>query len=128
METSDHVPCLITVSTSIPKQYLFHFENYWLHHNDFYNVVQQARTGPYLSNDAAKNLTAKFKKLRMAIKEWKGTLSNLKATIGNVKLILSFFCLIEEFRDLSLVEWNFKKILEGKLQTLLHHQCIYWKQ
>jgi len=62
-----------------------------------------------------KNLTTKFKKLRMAIKEWKGTLSNLKATIGNVKLILSFFCLIEEFRDLSLVEWNFRKILEGKL-------------
>jgi endonuclease/exonuclease/phosphatase family metal-dependent hydrolase len=61
METSDHVPCLIIVSTSIPKQYLFHFENYWLHHNDFYNVVQQARIGPYLSNDAAKNLTAKFK-------------------------------------------------------------------
>jgi hypothetical protein len=64
----------------------------------------------------------------MAIKEWNCTLSNLKATIGNVKLILSLFCLIEEFRDLSLVEWNFRKILEGKLQTLLHRQRIYWKQ
>lgn len=28
METSDHVPCLIHISTSIPKTHIFHFENY----------------------------------------------------------------------------------------------------
>jgi len=35
---------------------------------------------------------------------------------------------VEEFRDLSVVEWNFKAILENKLQTLLQHQRLYWKQ
>jgi len=32
METSDHVPCLINISTVIPKGQIFRFENYWLEH------------------------------------------------------------------------------------------------
>lgn len=28
MEPSDHVPCMIQISTSIPKGHIFHFENY----------------------------------------------------------------------------------------------------
>lgn len=121
METLDHVPYLITVSTNIPKHYLFRFENYWLQHNDFLNVVEQAWVAPVITNDASKCLTAKFKRLRMALKEWKGSISNLKSAITNVKLLLYFFCLIEEFKDLSLPEWNFRAILETKLQTLLQH-------
>lgn len=26
---SDHVPCVVSVCTSIPKARMFHFENYW---------------------------------------------------------------------------------------------------
>jgi hypothetical protein len=37
-------------------------------------------------------------------------------------------CLIEEFRDLSLVEWNFRAILENSLISLLKQQRAYWKQ
>lgn len=32
-DTSDHTPCLITASTSIPKPLVFRFENYWLEHD-----------------------------------------------------------------------------------------------
>jgi endonuclease/exonuclease/phosphatase family metal-dependent hydrolase len=37
METSDHVPCLVSVSTAIPKGSIFRFENFWLQHDDFLN-------------------------------------------------------------------------------------------
>lgn len=37
METSDHTPCLISISTIIPKGHIFRFENYWMHHEDFFN-------------------------------------------------------------------------------------------
>jgi hypothetical protein len=79
-------------------------------------------------DDAAKNITAKFKNLRRVLKEWKQTLSNLKEIISNVKLILTFINFLEEFRDLSLVEWNFRKLLETKLISLLRQQKAYWKQ
>jgi len=35
---------------------------------------------------------------------------------------------LEDFRDLSLVEWNFRIILELKLISLLQQQKAYWKQ
>jgi len=78
-------------------------------------------------SDAAKNITAKFKHLRHALKQWNQSLSSLKDNIVNVKLILSFLSFIEEFRDLSLIEWNFRKLLENKLIGLLQQQKIYWK-
>lgn len=40
--TSDHVPCLVTIKTSIPKPKLFRFENYWMEHPDFLKIVEEA--------------------------------------------------------------------------------------
>jgi len=78
--------------------------------------------------DAAKLLTSKFKNLRKVLKIWKLSLSNLKQNISHVKLVLDFLNLIEDFRDLSLVEWNFRSILEDKLISLLQQQKAYRKQ
>jgi hypothetical protein len=55
-------------------------------------------------------------------------LSNLKDNIERVKLVLGFLNLLEEFRDLSLIEWNFRATLEAKLISLLSQQKAYWKQ
>ena len=30
MTSSNHVPCVVSISTSIPKAKVFHFENYWV--------------------------------------------------------------------------------------------------
>ena len=48
--------------------------------------------------------------------------------IANVKLILTFVSLLEEFRDLTVEEWNFRTLIEEKLLLLLKQQRIYWKQ
>jgi hypothetical protein len=128
METSDHVPCVINISTSIPKRSSFRFENYWMEHQDFMEVVQHGWYAPPYITDLAKLITAKFKNLRRNLRAWSKTLSNLRSTISNVKLVLSLLLYIEEFRDLSVPEWNFKKILEQKLLSLLHQQHVYWKQ
>jgi hypothetical protein len=36
--------------------------------------------------------------------------------------------MLEEFRDLSIIEWNFRELLRKKLNSLLRQQQIYWKQ
>jgi len=128
METSDHVPCVISISTQIPRKSIFRFENYWLEHEIFFQVVQQHWIAPAHLTDANLILSAKFKNLRRALKIWKNSLSNLKATIAKVKLVLSFFTLIEEFWDLTIFEWNFKDILQEKIQSLLKQQKAYWRQ
>jgi hypothetical protein len=35
---------------------------------------------------------------------------------------------MEEFRDLTLEEWNFRNCVSEQLHSLLHQQKIYWKQ
>ena len=80
------------------------------------------------NTDKAKIITAKFKNLRRVLKAWQAHLSSLKANIHNIKLVLAFLEILEEFRDLSLFEWNFKTVLCDKLTSLLEQQRIYWKQ
>lgn len=55
IETSDHVPCAISISTQISKGAIFRFENYWLQHLDFLTVVQQHWIAPAHITDSAKN-------------------------------------------------------------------------
>lgn len=99
METSDHVPCLISISIAIPKSQIFRFENYWLLHENFMEQVSLGWHTDFFHSDAAKMITAKFKNLRKELKVWKKTLSNLKQNIANVKLVLDFINFLEDFRD-----------------------------
>lgn len=64
MEVSDHVPCVIRVSTNVPKGSRFRFENYWMEHENFLLVVQHDWSIPTTQIDAAKKMTEKFKNLR----------------------------------------------------------------
>jgi hypothetical protein len=128
METSNQVPCLISISIAIPKSHIFRFGHYWLLHEDFMNQVSIGWHFDFHHSDAAKMITAKFKNLRKVLNEWKRTLSNLKQNITNVKLTLDLINFMEDFRDLSLAEWNFRVLLEEKLISLLQQQNIYWKQ
>ena len=69
--------------------------------------------------DKAKILTSKFKNLRSALKTWSSKLSSLKSCIENASLTLQLIETMEEYRDLSVEEWNFRSILRDKLLTLL---------
>ena len=42
--TSDHVPCKITIATSIPKSNIFRFENFWPQHPGFSEAVHEGWT------------------------------------------------------------------------------------
>ena len=119
METSDHWPCVIQISTSIPQPNLFRFENHWLKHEDFIDVAVHGWKAPE---------HAKFKNLRKDLKEWRKKLPNLALAIEKVKMVLNFLETLETFRDLSLLEWNFRSLVSGKLVSLLQQQKIYWKQ
>ena len=123
METSDHTHCLITAGSNIPKGGgIFRFENYLMEHEHFLSIVQHAWSLPVQQQDMAKRISAKFKNLRRVIKAWQSHLSSLDVNISNVKLIIIFLSLLEE---LTLEEWNCRKLLEDKLLLLLKQQRIY---
>jgi hypothetical protein len=128
MEPSDHVPCVVSINTLIPKSSIFKFENYWMEHEHFLAVVARGWAVPTYQTDSAKILSAKFKNLRRVLKAWQSQLSNLKGNIANVKSVLILLGILEEYRDLTVHEWNFRIVLQDKYSSLLHQQQIYWKQ
>jgi hypothetical protein len=38
-DISDHMSCLVSITTDVPKAKVFRFENYWLLHDDFMQVM-----------------------------------------------------------------------------------------
>lgn len=128
METSDHWPCIIEISTAIPAAKVFRFENFWLQFESFKPTVQQAWLTYINAFDPAKRLTAKFKHLRGILRTWNANLSSLFKLIKQVKSVIYLLETIEVLRDLSIQEWNFRNTLYDKLISLLKMQKTYWKQ
>lgn len=126
-DNSDHTPCMITASTSTPRPQVFRFENYWLNHEDFLPVLSHGWKLPTQQMDSAKSHSAKFKNLRRVFRAWKANLPNLAAAIRGTKETIQLLDIMEEVRDLTLEEWNFRGILLSHLDTLLHQQRVYWK-
>jgi hypothetical protein len=38
--TLDQIPCVVHISTDIPKGNLFRFENFWVEQQGFYDIVK----------------------------------------------------------------------------------------
>jgi hypothetical protein len=91
-------------------------------------VMEDGWSTPIFQPDKTKNMGAKFKNLRNVLRQWYAQQCNLAKTIDNNKVMLSFLDTLEEFRDLTLEEWNFRKIIQENLEKLLEQQRIYWKQ
>ena len=39
---SIHLPCVIKIDSKIPKSKIFRFENHWMQHSDFNDIVMNA--------------------------------------------------------------------------------------
>lgn len=55
-------------------------------------------------------------------------MSKLSVIIMNAKDVLMLMDIMEEYRDLTLEEWNFRQLLKDHIANLLEQQRIYWKQ
>jgi hypothetical protein len=74
-------------------------------------ILEHGWNLPCNQEDRAKKLGAKFKTLRKILRQWHSQISNLSKLIDNNKITLAFLDSLEEFRDLALEEWNFRKLV-----------------
>jgi len=128
MTPSDHTPLVINISTKIPKARIFRFENFWMISEHINTILNSAWSAPVYHTDRAKIITAKFKILRKKLRDGQASRMGLHTTISNTKIVIQFLEALEDFRDLSLEEWNFRDSLREHLVSLLEQQRIYWKQ
>lgn len=98
-----------------------------MEHKDFLSKVKEGWNLPVRHMDIAKTITAKLKNLRRIIKDSATQFSTYARTIDNTNILLNFMDCIEEGRDLTIEEWNFRAILKNHVESLLNQQKIYWK-
>lgn len=125
---SDHTPCVVSIQTKIPASKIFRFENYWVAHEGFLNMVEASWSKNTFKKNSAANLNAKFKRLRYDAKHWSKHISRLSICIENSNKALLELDNLEDARVLSIPEKNFRKILKDHLIQLLDFQKQYWKK
>ena len=125
--TSDHVPCVINISTVIPKAQVFRFENHWVRQEGFLQLVEEIWNKHVYAPSMAGILSAKFKNLRYALKKWGKSLFHYKGLISKCNEVILILDKLEEERSLSTMEFNFRNIVKGHLKKLLILQSDYWK-
>ena len=94
--TSNHIPCKISIGTSIPRSNIFRFENYWPDHPGFFEVVQAAWAKPAPRLDIAATISAKFKSLRYDLEYWSKKISNLSMLIDRSNKVIYYMDSLEE--------------------------------
>jgi exonuclease III len=125
--TSDHVPCVVKIATVIPKAKIFRFENHWIQQPGFLELVEKVWNTPVKPLSASSVITTKFKNLRYELKRWGFFLSHLKDLIGKCNYVILLLDQLEDERDLSRPEFNFRNIVKAHLKKLLQFQYDYWK-
>jgi len=110
--TSDHIPCKVTIGTSITRCNIFRFENFWTEHAGFFDTVQNQWLTPTSTTTATRTVSAKLKGLRGALKEWSKSLSNLSVLISNCNKVILFLDALEDRPSLFNLESNLRYLVK----------------
>lgn len=124
---SDHVPCVVTISTNIPRCHLFRFENYWVELDGFMECVSKSWRKPSRKSHVSAIIADKLKTSRQELKKWQLGLSRMKLLIEKCSKVIVLLDELEELRPLFRPEFNFRKIVKLHLEKLLHLH-LYWKK
>jgi len=119
---------MIQIGTTIPKAQIFRFENYWVDHPGFMDLVKTVWATNVSASNSATRITTKFKLLRAALKKWSRKLSNLNRLLKICNETLEILDALEEQRSLFTQESNFRKILKAHILRLHSYKKEYWKK
>jgi hypothetical protein len=109
--TSDHVPCVISIASTIPKAQIFRVEYHWIQQPGFFELVDSVWKIPVRANFVAGWWQQNLKNLRYDLKKWGKSLSHLKLLITNCSWAILILDQLEEDRTLSSPEFNFTNIV-----------------
>jgi hypothetical protein len=126
--TSDHIPCMVQIDTTIPKAGVFRFENFWVEQPDFLDLVQNTWNTEISASNSMTRISAKFKLLGKTLKKWSKSISKINNLIAQCNEVLAIMDKLEEQRPLFIQERNFRDILKKHILNLLKFQKEYWKR
>jgi hypothetical protein len=109
----------------IPKANMFRLENFWVNHRGFLDTISLHWNNSLVFGNASKNLSSKLKHVRSGLKKWSKNLSNLNKLIYNSKWVLLLMDGLEDQRNLSRMETNFRKLVKQHLANLPESKRVF---
>jgi hypothetical protein len=112
----------------MPKAQIFRFENFWLEHPDFMDIVKTTWGMDVRASNIVSKIAAKFKLITRVLKRWSKGLTKFKQQLKQCNEVLEVLDKLEENRPLYNVEATFRDILKKHVAKMLENQRSYWKQ
>jgi hypothetical protein len=119
---------MVQIGTKIPKANVFRFENLWVQHPGFFEVVQDAWNMEVRAHTSVVVIVAKLKNLRGVLKRWSKSLSKINSLIKNCNDALLTLVRLEELRPLFVQEKNLRTIIKNHIKRLLKYKNEFWKK
>jgi hypothetical protein len=113
---------MVQIGTKIPKANVFRFENLWVQHPGFFEVVQDAWNMEVRAHTSVVVIVAKLKNLRGVLKRWSKSLSKINSLIKNCNDALLTLVRLEELRPLFVQEKNLRTIIKNHIKRLLKYK------
>ena len=126
---SDHVPLIITVTTTIPRSNFFKFEPHWAQLQPCRDTVSSiwATIQPTSLLNAGASLASWLKQTRATLKKWASSRVPAPLRESRCKIAISALDLVEESRPLSRPEQLTRQIIVSLLKSTILEKVSYWK-
>ena len=126
---SDHCPLLLVGNTDAKKYSGFRFEVFWPNVQGYQEVVQQAWEHEVTTVNPFLRLHIKLQRAGAKLRQWsKSKIENVKLLLCAAKQLIGILDVVQEFRQLSVLEVRLKHDLKARFLGLTAVEKIRAKQ
>jgi len=126
---SDHCPLLLVGNTDAKKYSGFRFQVFWPNVQGYQEVVQQAWEREVTTVNPFLRLHIKLQRTGAKLRQWsKSKIGNVKLLLCAAKQLIGILDVVQEFRQLSVLEVRLKRDLKARFLGLTAVEKIRAKQ
>jgi hypothetical protein len=128
-DTSDHVPLVLSATSSVPISPLFRYEKGWAFYDDYRALVENVWQRPCNQVfDPVLRLSKKLKWVRAESKKLARSRFRPDAVILSCRNVIDLLDRLEEIRWLSAAESMLRALVKTQLAADLQIKSVYWRQ
>ncbi|CAN6228896.1 unnamed protein product [Urochloa humidicola] len=125
--SSDHVPLMVTASSHVPRSSCFRFENAWMQHEAFRELMINTLHAP-CRGSAATSFTQRLKHCRRECRAWARRLRPIDKRENDTRILITALDLLEEARPLTKAERKLRDLATAALHDIGAEKLAFWRQ
>lgn len=127
---SDHVPLLVTISTTVPRPNCFRYESAWSLRPEFKTLIRSvcSQPLPQAGMDPGQRIVAKHKRCLLESKKWHKRSKPAAMRARDCRAIIIVVDLLEEERCLTVPKRTLCQLASDELDLAIKEEALYWRR